>query len=50
LGAFAGGMSFADVCDGLCDWIDAGEVPVTAAGMLGQWITEGLVTRIHSVG
>ena len=46
--AFAGGRSFADVCEGLCDWIDAAEVPAAAAGMLGQWITEGLVTHCGS--
>jgi hypothetical protein len=48
LDEFAKGMTFADVCDGLCDWIAAEEVPVKAAGMLGQWITEGLVSRLRS--
>lgn len=48
LAAFDSGRSFADVCDGLCDWIDAGDVPVTAAGMLRQWVMAGLITNIES--
>jgi len=48
LETFAGGMSFADVCDGLCDWIVVEEVPVAAAGMLRQWITEGLISKIRT--
>ena len=45
---FASGRSFADVCDGLCDWITVEEVPVATAGMLRQWITEGLVSKIRT--
>lgn len=48
LDAFASGSSFADVCEGLCDWMNADDVPVAAAGMLRQWISEGLVTRVVS--
>ena len=48
LDSFDSGRSFADVCAGLCDWFDAEEVPVEAAGMLRQWITEGLVTHCGS--
>jgi len=48
LDTFVSGGSFADVCAGLCDWFDAEEVPVEAAGMLRQWITEGLVTHCGS--
>ena len=48
LAAFAVGQSFAEVCDGLCDWFDDAEVPAAAAGMLRQWISEGLVTQIRT--
>jgi len=48
LDEFVSGGSFADVCAGLCDWFDAEEVPVEVAGMLRQWITEGLVTQCWS--
>jgi hypothetical protein len=46
--AFSNGRSFADVCDGLCDFLDADEVPVAAAGMLRQWVAEGLITKIRT--
>ena len=43
--AFADGQNFAEVCTVLCEWLDTEEVPATMAGMLNQWVTEGLVTR-----
>jgi len=48
LDTFVSGGSFADVCAGLCDWFDAEAVPPEAAGMLRQWVTEGLVTHCGS--
>jgi hypothetical protein len=47
LAAFDSGRSFGEVCEGLCDFVVAEEVPAKAAGMLSQWISEGLVTRIR---
>jgi hypothetical protein len=43
--AFADGRDFAEVCTVLCEWLDAEAVPARMAGMLNQWVTEGLVTR-----
>jgi len=43
--AFADGRTFADVCAALCDCLDAEAVPARMAGMLNQWVTEGLVTK-----
>jgi hypothetical protein len=43
--AFAEGQDFAEVCTELCEWLDSAEVPATMAGMLNQWVTEGLVTK-----
>lgn len=43
LEAFTDGADFAAVCDLLCDYLDADEVPARMAGMLNQWVTEGLV-------
>jgi len=43
--AFADGRPFADVCTALCEWLDADAVPARMAGMLNQWVTEGLVTK-----
>jgi hypothetical protein len=48
LDAFASGRSFADVCEDLCDWMDAEDVPVAAAAMLRQWAGEGLVAGFVS--
>jgi hypothetical protein len=41
--AFADGSDFAAVCTVLCEWLDAEVVPARMAGMLNQWVTEGLV-------
>jgi hypothetical protein len=43
--AFADGQDFAEVCEVLCEWLDAEAVPATMAGMLNQWVTEGLVIK-----
>jgi hypothetical protein len=43
--AFADGVDFAAACSVLCGWLDAEAVPAKMAGMLNQWITEGLVAK-----
>jgi len=43
--AFADGHDFAAVCTVLCEWLDAEAVPARMAGMLNQWVTEGLVIK-----
>lgn len=43
--AFAEGRDFAEVCAVLCEWLDAEAVPARMAGMLNQWVTEGLITK-----
>lgn len=40
------GESFAAICEGLCEWIDAQNVALHAAGLLKLWITDGLVSEI----
>jgi len=42
---FAAGQDFAGVCAGLCEWLDAETVPATIAGLLNQWVTEGLIVK-----
>lgn len=44
MNAFSSGADFAAVCDTLCEFIAADEVPARMAGMLNQWVTEGLVS------
>jgi len=43
--AIADGHDFSGVCSVLCAWLDAEEVPATLAGMLNQWVTEGLIIK-----
>ncbi len=43
--AFADGGDFSAVCAVLCEQLDAEGVPATMAGLLNQWITEGLVAK-----
>ncbi|MBI3545866.1 MAG: putative DNA-binding domain-containing protein [Gammaproteobacteria bacterium] len=38
--------NFAELCEGLCEWIDAQNVAPHAAGFLKQWITDGLIRKI----
>jgi hypothetical protein len=40
------GESFAAICDGLTEWIDAQNVAVHAVGLLKQWLTDGLISEI----
>jgi len=40
------GASFAELCEGLCEWISEDAVAITAAGLLKQWISDDLVVRI----
>lgn len=40
--------SFAVICEGLCEWIDAQNVALHAAGYLKRWVTDGMVSGIAS--
>jgi hypothetical protein len=40
------GENFAAICEGLCEWIDAQNVAPHAAGLMKQWIGDGLVSGI----
>jgi hypothetical protein len=42
------GENFAAICDGLCEWIDAQNVALHAAGLMKQWITDGIVSEIDN--
>jgi len=41
------GENFAVLCEGLCEWVDAIHVAAHAAGLLKQWLTDGLVQEIQ---
>lgn len=42
----ASGANFADICEGLLEWIDPEQVALVAAGFLKQWISDQLLTRL----
>lgn len=39
----AGGVCFAEICEGLGRWIDPAEAPMAAAGLLKRWVVDGLL-------
>ena len=39
---------FATICEGLLEWIDARNVALHAAGLMKQWITDGIVSGIDT--
>lgn len=39
--------AFADMCAALCEFHDAGQVPLIAAGMLKTWLAQGLIANAH---
>jgi hypothetical protein len=47
LDALIRGESFAALCEGLTEWIDARNVAVHAAGLLKQWLADGLVQTVQ---
>jgi hypothetical protein len=40
------GVNFAEICEGLIEWVDAEQVALAAAGFLKQWITDELIISI----
>ena len=47
LKAFLTAKNFADVCEGLCEWIAPEQVPMHAAQYLQHWIRGGLVVKMY---
>lgn len=44
--AMMDGLTFGDICEGLCQWVDEETVGVHAASLLKGWITSGLITKV----
>ena len=42
----ANGANFAEICEGLLEWVDAEQAALVAAGFLKQWINDQMVVRI----
>lgn len=47
LDALRTGANFAALCEVLCEWIDANEVPTHAAGLLKRWGTDGMLRALR---
>ena len=41
------GANFAELCEGLLEWYGEDQVALTAAGLLKQWMADGMVTAIR---
>ena len=41
------GANFAEICEGLCEWLSEDQVAMTAAGFLKQWIDDELVVKVR---
>jgi len=48
LAAAVGGAAFAELCEGLCKWIEPEQVAARAAGYLRQWIADGLIIQLQT--
>lgn len=46
LDALLRGENFGAICEGLTEWIDAQNVALHAAGLLKQWLADGLIKEI----
>ncbi len=42
----ADGADFAAICEGLLEWVDAEQVSLVAAGLLRQWVGDGLLLTL----
>lgn len=47
LDALLRGENFATLCEGLSEWVDVQNVAPHAAGLLKQWLTDGLINEIR---
>ncbi len=44
--AITNGLTFGELCEGLCQWVDEQDAGVHAASLLKGWITAGLITDV----
>jgi hypothetical protein len=47
LDSLMGGLSFGQLCEGLCEWVAAEDVGMQAASYLKNWIQSGIVAELH---
>jgi hypothetical protein len=46
LAAASSGVSFASLCEGLCEWVPSEQAPAIAAGWLRSWVDDGLICGV----
>ena len=42
------GLSFPELCEGVCEWIDPEHAAARAAGFLKQWVSDGLIVGVRN--
>ena len=42
------GVNFAEICEGLLEWVDEQQVALAAAGFLKQWVSDQLLLRVNN--
>ena len=47
--AVLAGASFEDICERLCEWVEAEQAAMHAAGLLKRWIFDGLVVELEGI-
>jgi len=47
--AMLGSASFGEICERLCEWVEAEQAAMHAAGLLKRWIVDGLVVELEGV-
>ena len=48
LDAIIDGNNFAEVCEGLCEWIDEIHTPQRAVELISSWINDGLIIEVNT--
>ena len=46
LDAIIAGNNFAEICEGLCEWIDEVNTPQRAVELISTWINDGLIVEV----
>ncbi len=42
------GLNFGELCEGILEWVDASQAPLAGAGLLRQWVSDGLLRSIQT--
>jgi len=48
MNAMLKGMTFGEICEGLCQWVNEDEAAMRAASLLKGWIVSGLISEVQT--